>query len=178
MSHLHRKFNRQKNNRSSRGSAIAEFGPAMYVLIMIFFFPFLDMIGMAAEYADCLYLNSVVLRQASLEHLLYWDNTQTPPKLTADLTSSTDPNGSLNVIINAWMAGGLGQFASSGTAPVQTISVDPTEGTTVCRYVHLVMDIECKPFLNVPFFMRVPGLNAPMTFEFHSRSVIENVPSQ
>jgi hypothetical protein len=148
----------------------------MYLLIMIFFFPFLDLIGTAAEYADCLYLNSVVLRQASLEKLVFMDNTKNPPALSVDLSCSTNANGSLNTVINSWMNSGLGAFASSGTPPVQSITVDLTEGTRNTRYVHMTLDVECKPFLNVPFFMRVPGLNAPITFEFHSRSVIENMP--
>ena len=170
-------MSRKNRIRAANGSAIAEFGPAMYILIMVFFFPFLDLIGTAAEYADCLYLNSVLVRQASLEHLLVMDTSTSPAQLRTDLSASTTASGSLNQIINQWMSGGLGQFASSGTPPVQTITVDLTEGTARCKYVHLVLDVECKPFLNVPFFMSVPGLNAPVTFEFHTRSVIENVPS-
>ena len=167
----------QRRNRSKNGSAIAEFGPAMYILIMVFFFPFLNLICMATEYGDCLYLNSLLLRQAALENILVMDNGASPPQLTTDLSCSTSATGSLNTIINSWMASGLGQFASSGTMPVQSISVDVNEGTQRCKYVHLILDVECKPFVNVPFFMSVPGLNAPVTFEFHSRSVIENVPS-
>jgi hypothetical protein len=149
----------------------------MFIIIMVFFFPFLDMIGMACEYGDCLYLNNCLLRQASLENLLVMDTTASPPALTTDLSCSTSASGSLNTIINAWMNGGLGQFASDGTMPVQSITVDVTEGTPRCKYVHLTLDVECKPFVYVPFFLRVQGLNAPITFEFHSRSVIENVPS-
>ena len=163
--------------RSQSGSAIAEFGPAMFIIIMVFFFPFLDMIGMAVEYGDCLYLNSLLLRQASLENVLVMDTSVSPATLTTDLSCSTNPSGSLNTIINAWMAGGLGKFASSGTMPVQSITVDLTEGTPRCKYVHLTLDVECKPFVPVPFFLKIPGLNMPVTFEFHSRSVIENVPS-
>ncbi|MBS1994579.1 MAG: hypothetical protein JSS86_02530 [Cyanobacteria bacterium SZAS LIN-2] len=149
----------------------------MFIILMVFFFPFLNLIGMTVEYGDCLYLNSLVLRQATLEHLLKMDTSAVPPTLTTDLSCSTDPNGSLNTIIKAWMNGGLGQFASSGVMPVQTINVDLTEGTPRCKYVHLDLNVECKPFLNIPFFLRIPGLNAPMMFKFHSRGVIENVPS-
>jgi hypothetical protein len=149
----------------------------MFILIMVFFFPLLDLIGMAAEYGDCLYLNSLLLRQASLENLLVMNTSAVPPALTTDLSCSTNPSGSLNTIINAWMNGGLGQFASSGTMPIQSITVDTAEGTPNCKYVHLTLDVECKPFVYVPFFLRVEGLNAPITFEFHGRGVIENVPS-
>jgi hypothetical protein len=171
-------FDRTKSRkRRGRGSAIAEFGPAMYILIMVFFFPFLDLIGMACEYGDCLYLNSLLLRQAALENVLVMDNTAVPPALTTDLSCSTNPSGSLNTIIQAWMNGGLGKFASSGTMPTQSISVDLTEGTRRCKYVHLTLNVECKPFVTVPFFLRVEGLNAPITFVFYGRAVIENIPS-
>ncbi len=163
--------------RAAKGSAITEFGPAMYILIMVFFFPFLDLMGLACEYGDCLYLNSLLLRQAALEHVLVMDDSVAPPVLTTDLSCSTAAGGSLNTIITAWLNGGLGKFASSGTMPTQSIAIDLTEGTPHCKYVHLTLDVECKPFVYVPFFLRVQGLNAPITFEFHSRGVIENIPS-
>jgi hypothetical protein len=149
----------------------------MYILIMVFFFPFLDLIGMACEYGDCLYLNSLLLRQAALENVLVMDTTVTPPTLTTDLSCSTSATGSLNTIIQSWMGSGLGQFASSGTMPTQSISVDLTEGTAHCKYVHLTLTVECKPFVTVPFFLRVEGLNAPITFVYYGRAVIENIPS-
>jgi len=174
-----------RRKRSKSGSAIAEFGPAMFLLVMIFFFPFLDLIALALSYGDCLYLNSLLLRQASLEQILVPNTLPSPPAppFTFDYSCSTSATGSLNNIINQWMASGLGQFASSGVMPTQSIYVDLSEGTKdsnghyMCEYVHLTLDVQCKPFVPVPFFVAVPGLNAPMTFEFHGRSVLEYIPS-
>jgi hypothetical protein len=163
--------------RKFKGSAIAEFAPALFVFVMVFFFPFLNMIGMAISYADCLYLNTLLLRQAALENVLVFDNTTTPPALKPDLTCSTHPNGSLNNLIKQWQMSGLGQFASTNKMPVQTCFIDMTEGTPNARFIHLNLLAECRPFLQIPFFIKVPGLNEPVTFKFSGRAVIENIPS-
>jgi len=148
---------------------------------MIFFFPALDLIGLACEYGDCLYLSNLVTRQATLEPILT-PNPSPPPAFTINYTQA---NTDVAYTIGQWQAGGLGQFASSGTTPTAVLNVNLAEGTVsgtapnavFCEYVHVTLDVPCKPFLPVPFFMSVPGLNAPITFEFHGRGVIEYVPS-
>lgn len=167
-----RSFNRSL--KRGRGSAITEFGPAMFVLLIVFFFPMLNLIALALSYTDCLYLNYLLLRQAGLERTLVIDSSG---KLVPDYTCSTDPNGSLNRIITAWQANGLGQFASTGSMPKQTIYIVLAEGTPSVKYVHLNLSVDVKPFLPVPFPIAVPGLNAPVTFNYSGRSIIEYVPS-
>jgi len=163
--------------RPHRGSAITEFAPALFIFIMVFFFPFLNLIGMAISYADCLYLDTLLLRQAAIENVLVLDNSTTPPALKPDLTASTSPTGALNNVINNWLKLGLGRFASTGSVPVQTCYIDLTEGTPKVRFIHVNLAVECRPFLQIPFPLPVPGLNAPVTFRFSGRSVIENIPS-
>ena len=40
--------------RSRRGSAITETGPALFVLLLLIFFPLIDLLGIAANYCFCL----------------------------------------------------------------------------------------------------------------------------
>lgn len=141
---------------------------------MVIFFPFLNMVGMAISYADCLYLDTLLLRQAALEPVLVLDNTGA---LTPDLTCSTDPNGVLNTLIKNWLQAGLGQFASTGSMPKQTCYIDLSEGTAKNKFIHLNLTVECRPFLQIPFFIQVPGINQPFTFKYSGRSLIENIPS-
>lgn len=168
---------KRRRVRYTRGGVIAEFAPALFVLLMVFFFPFLNMLGLALSYADCLYLDFLLMRQAALENVLIVDNSTTPPGYKADLTCSTDPNGTLNRIIQAWLNNGLGKFASTGKVPVQTVYIDLTEGTPKVKYIHLNLAVEVRPFLQIPFPLKVPGLNAPVTFNYTGRSVIENIPN-
>jgi len=168
---------RQTRSRHYKGSVIAEFGPAIFIFVMVVFFPFLNMVGMAISYADCLYLDTLLLRQAALENVLVLDNSTNPPSLKEDLTCSTDPNGALNTVIKNWLKMGLGQFASTGAMPKQTCYIDLTEGTAKVKFIHLDLLVQCKPFLQIPFFIQVPGINQPVTFKFSGRSVIENIPS-
>ena len=163
--------------RTHTGSAITELAPAMFIFIMVFFFPFLNLIGMAISYADCLYLDTLLLRQAAIENVLKIDNSTTPPALTPDLTASTAANGALNNVINNWLQLGLGRFASTGSMPKQTCYIDLTEGSAKVKFIHLTLEVECRPFLQLPFPLPVPGINQPVTFKFSGRSVIENIPS-
>lgn len=163
--------------RLSRGGTLAEFGPALFVLFMVFFFPFLNLLGLALSYADCLYLDFMLLRQAALENVLLLDKSTNPPSFQPDYSCSTDANGSLNKIIQAWRTNGLGQFASTGSVPRQKIWVDLTEGSNKLKYVHLELQVDVRPFLQIPFPIKVPGLNAPVTFNYNGRSVIENIPN-
>lgn len=177
MKHLGSELRNVRSLRTHRGSAITEFAPALFIFIMVFFFPFLNLIGMAISYADCLYLDTLLLRQAAIENVLVLDNSTTPPALKSDLTASTSPTGALNNIINNWLQLGLGRFASTGSVPVQTCYIDLNEGSNKVKFIHLNLQVECRPFLQIPFPLPIPGLNKPVTFKFSGRSVIENIPS-
>ena len=159
-----------------RGSTTTELAPALFIFTMVFFFPFLNLVGMAISYADCLYLDTLLLRQAAIEKVLVLDSTMTPPALKPDLTCSTSPTGSLNNIINHWLHFGLGRFACTATVPVQTCYIDLTEGSNKVRFIHLNLQAECRPFLQIPFPMPIPGLNKPVTIRFSGRATIENMP--
>lgn len=159
----------------SRGSAITEAGPALFILLMVFFFPLLNFIAMGLAYADCLYLHNLLLRQASLERVLVI-NPAPPPAYTTDLSCSTAAAGSLNTIITAWRTEGLGRFVETGVVPTQTAWINLAEGTNSGRFIHVELNIQVKPFLPIPFPFAVPGINAPVSLKFNGKRVIERMP--
>jgi hypothetical protein len=159
-----------------KGSTTNAFATALFILTMVFFFPFLNLIALAISYVDCLYLETLLLRQAAIENVLIFDKTTAPPTLRPDLTCSTSPTGSLNKIINHWLHLGLGRFACTATTPVQTCSIDLTEGSNKVQFIHLNLQADCRPFLQIPLPLQLPGLNKPVTFKFSSRATIENMP--
>lgn len=52
-----------RRQRSSRGGAIAETGPALFMFLVIIFFPMLDLIGIGAQYACGWYHNHLMLQE-------------------------------------------------------------------------------------------------------------------
>lgn len=158
------------------GSKTQAFATALFIFTMVFFFPFLNLVALAISYADCLYLETLLVRQAATESVLILDTTTAPPTLRPDLTCSTSPKGSLNNIINRWLHLGLGRFACTAKTPVQTCSIDLSEGSNKVRFIHLNLQAECRPFLQIPFPLQVPGLNKPVSFRFSSRAAIKKMP--
>ena len=177
------------NNRQQRkkeGSAIVEAGPALFLALCVFFFPILNFVGMMIAYGDCLYMSDLVLRRAAVESdLLILDQSSTPATVKvnpAPATLTTD----LAQVVNEW-SNGFGKFASTGTAPTAVVQADPSASTTtnypgqttpwpVTWYLNTTVRCECRPLLYIPFFFKVPGLSAPMTFQFSGRTMIENIP--
>lgn len=164
------------NARPHNGSAITEFAPAMFVLIMVFFFPLLNLFMLTLSYADVLYLDNLLLRQAALENVLVRTGPG-PNDFSTDLSCSTDPNGSLNTVITNWQNSGVGKFVGTATVPKQTAFINVTEGSATAKFIHVELSADVKPFLTLPFPMLVPGINAPVTFTFSGRSLIENIPN-
>jgi len=164
--------------RRKKGSAIAEFGPALFVLLILLFFPMLNLISLALCYCDCLYLNALLLRQAAVENVLVLNSSAQPPALqiNTDPVVTSKIQSDLNQIINQWSTG-FGKFAITSQAPTATTNIDLSEGTTKVKYVHVKLTCQCRPLVPMPTFMGVPGLSAPMTFQFNRSQIIENIPT-
>lgn len=161
--------------RRRRGSAITEMAPAMFILLMVFFFPAVNLVALGLGYADCLYLHDLLLREAALQKVLII-NPSPPPPYSVDYSCSTDPNGPLNELIKSWSSQGLGRFVQTNNTPTQKIYIDLTEGSNNARYVHCDLYIEIRPFLALPFPLKVPAINAPVPFTITGKRVIETMP--
>ena len=168
---------RRRRFRNRKGSSIAEFAPAMYFLLLVAFFPMLDLVGLIASYCDCQYLHFTLVRQAGLENCLTLDNSTTPPTPVANTAFLTDPNGAFRGLITGWY-NGLGHFTTRSLNDITVgASINTTLGTSTLKYITITTSVVCNPLVPIPFFYDVPGFNKPVTFNLSGTTVIENVPS-
>jgi hypothetical protein len=164
-------------SRKSRGSSLVEFAPALYILLLVIFFPMLDLLGIVLSYADCQYLHFTLVRQAGLENILSMNTATTPAQLQVSYAFATDPNGVFRSLVVNWY-NGIGHYTTRSLADITvTPSVDLTQGTPILKYVTITTTVVCNPLLPIPFPYSVPGFNAPETFTLTGSSIIEYVPS-
>lgn len=149
--------------RNAKGSIIAEFGPAFWLLIIGFFFPTLDLMSLGLSYCSCSLLNALQCHEAAL---INW-------------TDATNPAGAVQkVVVDSWKDAGIGQFVKVEGTPTTKVSYrkgHAVAGSAPEQIVAVETTVSCNPFLPVPFpFATCPGLNAPMTFVVSSERTMEN----
>jgi hypothetical protein len=152
------KLSRRQRKRNAHGASIAEFGPALGLLLICFFFPLLDLIGISVSYGCCALLNNTQVHEASL---LPWQE-------------ATDSSGVIrHDIPDTWLNSGIGRFAKV-SAPIKT-KVNYRTGQTGDKIVEVKTRVICDPFLSIPVpVANVPGLNGPMIFVIASERTMEN----
>lgn len=129
--------------RRISGAAITETGPALFILFLVILFPMIDLLYLGAAYGISWYLNHLEVRELAVRH---------PDQSTQALSD----------IDNAFMSQGLAKFVGLTTESIAhpggaTRSGDPP-------VVELTTTATVNPFLSIPFFVSVPGLNTPVTF--------------
>jgi hypothetical protein len=148
---------------NSRGSSLAEFGPAMFLLLLLMFFPFLDLLSVCFAYGVVALLNYNQVHEASL--------------LPSDKVN--DPNGPVKKDIpDAWRHTGLAVFVKVMGSPNTTISYRDGQSNgnnTTEKIVIVNTTVDCAPLIFLPIpIMKVPGLNAPMRLSPTSERPMEN----
>lgn len=146
--------------RRASGNTLCEFVPVMWILIMVVFFPILDLLSLTSAYVVVYTMNSVQVREAAL---MPRSACETGPKITTQIPSQ-------------WMDSGPGRFANMSS---QTTTVRYTAATTDDTGIQdwlVSVDTACtfKPFLTVPFPISVAGLNAPMTITMSGERPVED----
>jgi hypothetical protein len=154
-----------KQNRMRRmtgASGMAEFGPALGVLLVFFFLPLVDMLSMGLSYCLCTVLNNNQAHEASL----------------VSAASATSPSGTVQKAIpDEWLSH-LGQWVKLTGYPTTAITYrDGEQGSdqVVDKFVSVQTTCVCQPCLPIPLpCVNVPGLNGPMTFQINSERQMEN----
>jgi hypothetical protein len=155
--HLQRK-------RSCTGSAMSEFGPAIWVLLIFFFLPLIDVMCVGVSYAMCIVLNSNQVHEAALLRAS-----------ASQLANSTVKEG----IPNEWL-NGMGKFVKIVGKPDTQITYSAGQQETGAdqitdQIVTVSTTVVCSPFLPIPLpLVNCPGLNGPMTFQITSQRQMEN----
>ncbi len=134
-----------------KGSAITEFGPALFLFVVIIFFPMLDLLGLCAAYCAGWYCNFMVCRELAVRKEK--DRTIVFDEVNDNLFSSGIVPF-IGVKTKADMAheATYEQAGSNGMQPMVT-----------CKST-----IKATPFITIPWWTGVPGLNEQMVFEITS----------
>ncbi len=142
--------------RNRRGSALSEFGPALFFIFIFAIFPVIDMIAIGINYCSCVGLNDLQLREAA--------------KLP--LTQSKSSSGPVkSVIPQKWKATVLGGFSGTRELPETDVSF---KMTSTAVFVNVTTTCTIYPLLQIPFFPGVPGIGAPFVCKISSSRVLEN----
>jgi hypothetical protein len=116
--------------RSRKGSAIAETGPALFMFMIIIFFPLLDVMGMAAQYACCWYHNHMMMEELSVR--------------------KNDQAGAVHAEVEArFDHSGLSKFANVDSINDTTSYVDAAAGNPAT--VTCTSTLNGRPYIALPF---------------------------
>lgn len=155
--HLTVQLQRHTNIRLKCGSQLAEFPAAIFILLLLFFFPLIDLLSVGASYSMCWVLNNNQTREACLDP---W-------------TEAMNPAGPVQKNIPDQWLRGMGAFVKVEGYPKTNIiyGTAPSGDKTV----KVTTTVTCNPFLTIPLpIVNVPGLNGPVTFTIASQRQMEN----
>jgi hypothetical protein len=143
--------------RKTTGSALSEFGPAIFILFVFAVFPAIDLIFMGLAYCACVSLNTMELRAAAK-------------------VSASEAQPAALAMQEKWSASGLGNLL--GLVNYPSINVSYQQGSATVygadQYVSVTTSFYVRPLLTIPFFSGVPGLGAPITFSVSQRQLLED----
>jgi hypothetical protein len=147
---------RSRRSRRARGSALAEFGPALFFLFIFAVFPVLDIIGLCFGYLSCVNMNDLQLREA----------VKLPKSLATSQCGTV-----MQTIPQTYMTTVMGAFSGLTDIPVTNVSYNPGKSAI---FVTVSTTVTVRPFLTIPFFVKVPGLGEPASFTISNSRILEN----
>jgi hypothetical protein len=168
-----------KNHRKRTGQAIAEFGPAVFIIIIVVLIPILDLLFLGVAYAAGWYENHLVVREvvchdptdgaaintATANSTTAWQNSG----LCLGLGGPTKCNVQNTVqfyIVDSVSDEILGGPVLAGSA-CQPHEVPPGSGDFHwVGYANVQTQITVAPFLTLPWIGPCQGINQPITFTF------------
>ncbi|HEY9713690.1 MAG TPA: hypothetical protein V6C72_09480 [Chroococcales cyanobacterium] len=142
--------------RSKKGQQSIEIAPAILVLFVIILFPVLDLLYLGVAYAAGWYENHLACRECACRSPDVGTSTPGDQAGSAAFAGSPLANfiGATNIVNDE----------SNNFGGAVAVPANPAQ-PPVCK-VQTTMTV--KPFLPVPWFKAVPGINAPITFTYYS----------
>jgi hypothetical protein len=147
---------RRRTRRRQAGSAISEFGPALFLFLIFMFFPVIDVISMGFAYSSATTLNDLQLREAARQ-------PKTQVMAMDGLVQEKIPE--------QWKASTL-SFLVAPQSNIQT-AVSYRAGVGAV-YVTLATTVSFRPLLPIPFLNSIPGLGAPLTLTINGTRPLED----
>ena len=160
---MKRQYRKVGSLRSTTGAAfLNEFAPALFLLFIGIFFPLIDFVSLGLVYGCGFTLN-------------YFQSLQCA---SVTKTEAADPSGLVKFgIPQQWKNNGLGKFVELVGDPETNIAYkDGQLETNGVQDMNVVLSttITTKPLICVPTLPGIPGLTAPITFNFVSERPMEN----
>ena len=140
--------------RANRGGAIAETGPAIFLLVVIIFFPMLDLMEMAAGYVFSSIFHDYMIREMAI---------RTPE---ADGVGNA---AAKTKILEEFKKSGFFSFLKMQNNDLIVDSVRYLPSMANPTQVQVSTTVRVRPFIIIPFFDSVPGLGAPVEFKLSSQ---------
>jgi len=145
----------------SRGSAITEFGPALFIFFIVIFFPLMDVLALSANYMGGWYFNYECAKQVSR-------------------VTQADGQAALSEMDNNFIGSGIGKFLGFKQSNIQhqltyiaaqtATAANPGSGQAAINamppQVQVTTTLKVRPFLYIPFPVKVPGLNDDVPFQY------------
>ncbi|MBX9950364.1 MAG: hypothetical protein K2Y39_14440 [Candidatus Obscuribacterales bacterium] len=156
---------RVRRRRTNRGAGISEFGPGILILVICIFFPLVDLLSVCLSYCTIMVLNYNQVAQAALVRA----------------SEAANPDGDVKKGIPDTWRNGMGRFVNMSGNVDTDVSYrsgqqESGQGATDAQdvIVRVKTTITCNPFLPIPFFVGVPGINAPFPLVVSQEKQMEN----
>jgi hypothetical protein len=166
--------------RKITGSALTEFGPALFVIISLFF-PLIDMLALGFEYGFAAYFNFREVRELSLARAS--EGGAEPPKAFGDVSVSKDGGKIHQQLVQEMEGTGLLQILLHGASSdrikttVYYRAPHSNEGSAAQALaqptVTAVGNFTFPPLIRIPALAFIPGLGADTTIEISQTATRE-----
>ena len=166
-----------KNSQRKKTGSIAEFGPALFVLLVLIFFPMIDLIQMGVAYMSCNFMNEQQLNHLStnLQVVTNTSSSGFPAFSAYSIGIAVNDLNTFRTFLNHSAFARLANIVPLGSISATNIIgpvYRPTENT---YYVQFSTVITSNPFLFIPFFHGMPGIGAPVTYTIAGERPVETV---
>jgi hypothetical protein len=146
--------------RRATGSAITEMGPALFVLIILIFFPMLNLVQIGVAYALANTYHQYISREIAFRRPD--DFTQAVNRVNTE----TDASPLFQFVKLRRTALPTARYLNVGGA---TVAIAPTGNLAEAQrraitQVRVTTTVECNPYFTIPFFNNLPGLGRPVPF--------------
>jgi hypothetical protein len=139
----------RRNNRG--GTSSVEFGPAVFILLIVVVIPCIDILQMGLAYGLAWYFDYMALRQAAC-------------------AGPTNASTEVNNLQAQWQSMGVGNFcrAAISNIAIQTNQPPDVNGDGTGDYCWVQMQVTCSPIFPLPW-----AGGAPVTFSFNGSRPME-----
>ena len=147
------------SQRRSRGSAITETGPALFLLFVVIFFPMLDLLEMAVGYIMSGIYHDYMIREIAMS---------APPGVTPDPAIQTQA-AAITKVNTQFKESSFYKFLKMEPSDLQVSNIQYFPNESNPNIVQCTTTCTVKPFISIPWWGSVPGLNAAFPFIISSQ---------